>query len=158
MVKETRVTLVRGSADPNNKHCVMVPALRAPRKFPKVALDIAPFTFFRWNTKKQRIVCLVAYMQDGGHEVAWDTCFGCAQHIRKCKCGTITATPWMVQTIAPPVAPKPVGPIQISPLNYKAVGHDDTPPSSEPHIVKQRNPLKRVNRKNGGGLKLTRRR
>lgn len=129
MVKETRNTMIIGRADPNDPKCRLVPARSAPKKFPKIAAEIAHSTFYRYDPKKRRIVCLVTVGKDGLH-IAWDTCHACALSIRRCKCKAVQPVPWLLEQITPLKKDTDRKAVMLSPINYKVAGVE--PPKQEP--------------------------
>lgn len=78
--------LVRGDPDLAFPGCVLVPAKRAPKSFPKLNLKYNfPETYYRYDRKKRAVRCIVTVMPDGSR-VAWDTCSYCHHYFTMCTC------------------------------------------------------------------------
>ena len=89
---------VRGSTDPYYPHCLIVPLDKAHRTFPNVSGDVPPQTYWRYDTRKRRVVSMVTV--DNGVNVAWDTCGVCMGSLRKCSCRTGFHAPDYIWRIA----------------------------------------------------------
>jgi hypothetical protein len=76
-----------GTKDPYVPGMVLVPLTRQHSTLPTVTGAPAE-SFYRYDPRKRRVECIVSILR-GGLAVAWDTCGGCAMHVRACKCTAI---------------------------------------------------------------------
>lgn len=99
MVLAKRMPDVQGSADPLLQDCVLVPADRPHRSFPKVNTDmVPPGTFYRYSTKRRKALCLVS-MAPQGFYIAWEMCGECFSYFTRCACRRGVASPGSVNHI-----------------------------------------------------------